>query len=160
MPLVSQFIYCHIILCLPVGNYHMVGKFRRVHIFADTIVQEIFGIKNFSNVQWCPSIKYSKYVLHRIIIAAKFFTVSTKSRKRTRAGTCAHCMAPRGTQRKCHHMYLQWSLLDAMSILTFFKSKDAPTNPKGPLLLSIPSKAIALANCEFAKATSTGKTKK
>ena len=46
-----------------------------------------------------------------------------------------------------------------MSILNYFKPKDGLPNPKGPLLLSIPSQAIALANREVAKAT-TDKGKK
>ena len=46
-----------------------------------------------------------------------------------------------------------------MSILTYFKPKDGLPNPKGPLSLSIPSQAIALANREIAKAT-TDKSKK
>ena len=46
-----------------------------------------------------------------------------------------------------------------MLILTYFKPKDGLPNPKGPLSLSIPSQAIALANSEVAKAT-TDKSKK
>ena len=40
-----------------------------------------------------------------------------------------------------------------MSILNYFKAKDGLPNPKGPLSLSIPSQAIALANRDVAKAT-------
>lgn len=36
-----------------------------------TIVQEIFGIKKFSDVQWCLKIKYSKYVLQQNIYSQK-----------------------------------------------------------------------------------------
>ena len=42
--------------------------------------------------------------------------------------------------------------------MNYFKPEDGLPNPKGPLLLSIPSQAIALANRKIAKAT-TDKTK-
>ena len=41
-----------------------------------------------------------------------------------------------------------------MSILTYFKPKDGLPIPKGPLSLSIPSQAIALANHEVTDAAS------
>jgi hypothetical protein len=47
-----------------------------------------------------------------------------------------------------------------MSILSYFKPKDGLPNPRGPLSLSIPSQAIALANSEVAKTTREKKKKK
>ena len=46
-----------------------------------------------------------------------------------------------------------------MLILTYFKPKDGLPNPNGPLSLSTPLQAIALANCEVMKVT-TDKSKK
>ena len=45
----------------------------------------------------------------------------------------------------------------SVSLLSYFKPKDGLPTPKGPLLLSVPSQVIALANREVTKATQESK---
>ena len=47
-----------------------------------------------------------------------------------------------------------------MSLLKYFKPKDGLPDPKGPLSQSLPSRAIAAANSEVAKAIAGSSGKK
>ena len=44
----------------------------------DTVDRENFGVKNFSDAQRCPKIKYAKYFLQRIIKATKYLRFEKK----------------------------------------------------------------------------------
>ena len=69
-----------------------------------TIVQENFGIKNFSDAKWCLKIKYSKYVLQQNIHGQKN---CANTRKRVPARAVHGQLS-----RKCHHVVATtWSSL-------------------------------------------------
>ena len=88
-----------------------------------TIVQENFGIKNFSDAKWCLKIKYSKYVLQQNIHGQK------KLRKRTQ--TCASTRSAWAVIKKVSSR-CSYNLEFAMLILTYFKPMDGLPNHKGP----------------------------
>ena len=85
----------------------------------------------------------------RIKILEIFSTAKyLRSEKITQTHTCARaqCNGNQEIVATCSYTYLEFAMLN----LTYFKPKNDLPNPKGPLSLSIPSQAIALASRDVA----------
>ena len=93
----------------------------------------------------CTKIKRSKYFLQQIIKERKFYGLKvTRARVLAAIWRCQRSSIIYGVRRS------RANKREAMSVL---KLQNGLPDPKGPLSLSLPSQAIALANSEVAKAS-------